>query len=179
MSPSVKIRIRGLFYNEKYHLYKKLRRSVLYFYSKHLYHSNNSSSSSSSCCSDCSSCSSSTVMFVSQNSFSSWTESSALGRPSQVRSDTHQPQPELHYNTETLSSAADNGIPVIQSHVSHLSKTIRPLPRVGRDPLAHTHRSQPRLPDPQKNNPLKNLLNHKKNTVRFVEINTRMDMVHL
>lgn len=78
---------------------------------------------------------------MSQISFSSWTENAAFEPQSQVRSDTHQQQPELHYNTETLSSAADNGIPVIQSHVSHLSKTIRPLPNVGCDPLAYTQES--------------------------------------
>lgn len=69
-----------------------------------------------------------------------------LGPKSQVTSDAHQPQSEHHYNTESLSSVAHEGIPVIQSHAVHLSKTIRPLPDVGCDPLAHSHGSQPRLP---------------------------------
>lgn len=73
---------------------------------------------------------------VSQIPHERWAENAAFGPKSQVRSDTHRLQPELHYNTETLSSAPDNGISLVQSHVLHLSKTIRPPSNVGWDPLA-------------------------------------------
>lgn len=43
----------------------------------------------------------------------------------QAGSDTHQRRAERHHNTGTLSSAADTGIPATQSHVSHVSKSIR------------------------------------------------------
>lgn len=72
--------------------------------------------------------------------------------------------------TETLSSAAENGISVTQSHVSHLSKTIRPLPSVGWDPLAFTQESAKtscakkhpteKTPGPWKKTPGKNTGGH-------------------
>lgn len=49
----------------------------------------------------------------------------------------------LHHNTETLSSAVCNWIPASQSHVLHLSKTIKAMPNVGRD-RRHSPCSQPR-----------------------------------
>lgn len=133
--------------------------SVVYFYSKHLWQHQQHGSNSRTLV---------VVVVVvqwclsktgSQISFSSWAESAAFGPQSQVRSDTHRLQPELHYNTETLSSAADNGISVIQSHVLHLSKIIRPPTNVGWDPLAYTQESA--NTSCPKNTPLKNLLGHK------------------
>lgn len=56
-----------------------------------------------------------------------WRKCRVWTSQTQAGSDTHQRRAKLHHNAETLSSAADTGIPATQSHVSHLSKTIRPV----------------------------------------------------